>query len=77
MFYLLEGEGALKHKYHLKGIGGRPSKQMKELQKNPLSFLLGNAGFCDNCKRIFNAIIDKECPRCKPNQNLINPSKSS
>ena len=25
-----------KHKYHLKGIGGRPSKQMKELQGKPL-----------------------------------------
>ena len=67
----------MKNKYHLKGIGGRPSKQMKELQKKPLSFLLGNAGFCDNCKKIFNTIIDKECHRCSQNPNLTNPSENS
>ena len=62
MFCLLEGEGALKHKYHLKGIGGRPSKQMKEMQKKPLPTLLF-------------ALIPENIP-CKPNQNLIKPSKN-
>ena len=51
MFCLLEGEGALKHKYHLKGIGGRPSKQMKEMQGKPLPMLLMSK-VADRCKSL-------------------------
>lgn len=68
----------MKHKYHLPGIGGKPSKQMKELQNKPLPMILFKKppDYPKNEKE-FNKRISKVKSLCKLNLISQNPSKNA
>lgn len=82
----------LKHKYHLVGIGGKPSKQMKELQNKPLPMILFKIDnpkppdeyYSNKAKSIMeimnniNKLLDKEITRLtdKKCKNPISPNPS-
>ena len=65
-----------KHKYHLKGIGGRPSKQMKEMQGKPLPdiFFKNKPDYPKDEEELDKRMSEVKL-LCKPKPNLTKPSE--
>lgn len=57
----------MKHKYHLKGIGGKPSKQMKGIQKSPLPIQFFGKSIVEMMNDA-NKLLDKEITRITDNK---------